>query len=60
MNIWTVKEFSERWKVSEAFIYKVIKAEGFPLLTESPVRIGDAGDEFMKNRVKPSEQKKGA
>ena len=50
VNIWTVKEFSERWKVSEAFVYKAIKNEGLPLESDSPVRIGDRGDEFMKNR----------
>lgn len=50
MNIWTVKEFAERWKVSEAFVYKCIKGEGLPLESESPVRIGDRGDEFMRAR----------
>ena len=50
MNIWTVKEFAERWKVSEAFIYKAIKNEGLPLESESPVRIGDRGDDFMRSR----------
>lgn len=55
-NIWTVKEFADRWKVTDALIYKCIK-EGMPVECAQPVRLGDPAEEWFKNRGK--EQKEG-
>jgi len=53
------KEFADKWKLDVAQIYKMVDREGMPCKSRYPLRIDeDEGAEFMKNRVKPSEQKK--
>lgn len=56
-TIWTVVEFSEKWKVSAAFIYQCIK-EGMPVRCASPVRLGEDAEEWFVNRPKPKDSKK--
>lgn len=57
--VFTAKEFSEKWKIDIAFVYKLVDKEGMPCECRKPLRLGDKADEFMRNRGRKEEQKEG-